>query len=52
MACRCAWDPLCQWCRLVVHGCREPVVDYGAKRYHVVCWERLRKWAAQHGGLG
>lgn len=48
--CGCDREPLCQWCKKVVHGCRETVVPNGGKRYHVKCWMALRQMADRVGG--
>lgn len=48
--CGCAWQPLCQWCKRVLHSCREVVVPYAGKRYHLSCWHNLERVARQTGG--
>lgn len=48
--CACEMQPLCQFCKAVVHQCREVTIHYGAKVYHRACWVKMRDVARRTGG--
>lgn len=48
--CDCASAPFCQFCKRTIHRCRETVVPYQGKDYHLDCWMKLRNVARRTGG--